>query len=58
MTMLDALVLPAGLVVLCADGSAQFGWQNPETGEFCSEADGKLIANVIGAIEWHASQVH
>jgi hypothetical protein len=50
--------LPAGLVVFCADGSAQFGWQNPETGEFCAEADGKFIANVVGAIEWRADHVH
>ncbi|TDN59086.1 hypothetical protein [Paraburkholderia sp. BL10I2N1] len=50
--------LPAGLVVFSSDGSAQFGWRNPETGEFCAEADGSFIANVVGAIEWQADRVH
>lgn len=50
--------LPAGLVVFSSDGRAQFGWQNPETGEFRSEADGNVILNAIGAVEWHADRPH
>lgn len=52
------LDLPAGLVVFSADGRAQFGWQNPETGEFCAEADGNVIVDAVGAVEWHASRAH
>lgn len=35
--------LPAGLVVLSSDGAAQFGWQNPETGAYYAEEDGRCI---------------
>jgi hypothetical protein len=50
--------LPAGLVVLSSDGSAQFGWQNPETGAFYAEVDGRCIENAIGCVPWHADTVH
>jgi hypothetical protein len=50
--------LPAGLIVFQANGTAQFGWQNPETGAFYSEADGTCIAHVVGAVEWHANLMH
>ncbi|MGF6836372.1 hypothetical protein QF001_000239 [Paraburkholderia youngii] len=50
--------LPAGLVVFSADGSAQFGWQNPETGAFHSEADGNVIVDAIGVVAWLAGRVH
>ncbi|MGU7771767.1 hypothetical protein ACV229_16550 [Burkholderia sp. MR1-5-21] len=50
--------LPAGLVVLSSDGRAQFGWFNPETNEYCAEADGRLIPNAIGAIPWVADWAH
>ncbi|WP_406869857.1 hypothetical protein [Paraburkholderia fungorum] len=50
--------LPAGLVVFDADGHAQFGWQNPETGAYYAEADGRIIANAVGAVAWHAGRIH
>ncbi|MBB3261257.1 hypothetical protein F4827_006315 [Paraburkholderia bannensis] len=50
--------LPAGLVVFSSDGSAQFGWQNPETGAFYAEVDGQCIINAIGCVPWHADTVH
>ncbi|MEW6346267.1 MAG: hypothetical protein RXR20_01025 [Paraburkholderia sp.] len=50
--------LPAGLIVFAANGSAQFGWRNPETGEFYSESDGSCIRHVVGAVEWHADRMH
>ncbi|WP_175772989.1 hypothetical protein [Paraburkholderia phenazinium] len=50
--------LPAGLIVFAANGTAQFGWQNPETGQYFSEADGSCIAHAVGAIEWHADRMH
>ncbi|MGF6812742.1 hypothetical protein OKW30_007959 [Paraburkholderia sp. Clong3] len=50
--------LPAGLVIFSADGKAQFGWQNPETGTFHSETDGNVIADAVGAVAWHAGRVH
>jgi hypothetical protein len=50
--------LPAGFIVFLANGTAQFGWQNPETGEFHSEADGTCIAHVVGAVLWHADRMH
>jgi hypothetical protein len=50
--------LPAGLIVFLANGTAQFGWQNPETGQYYSEADGSCIAHAIGAVEWHADRMH
>jgi hypothetical protein len=52
------LELPAGLVVFSVDGKAQFGWQNPETGAFHSEADGNVITDAIGVVAWHAGRVH
>lgn len=50
--------LPAGLVVFTADGRAQFGWQNPDTRQFYAEVDGSYIADAIGAVPWHGSQMH
>jgi len=50
--------LPVGLIVFRTNGTAQFGWRNPETGEFYSEADGSCIANVAAAIEWRANRMH
>jgi hypothetical protein len=50
--------LPAGLVVFSTDGRAQFGWRNPETGEFHAEDDGRVIANAVGAVAWHAGIMH
>lgn len=50
--------LPAGLVVFSSDGRAQCGWRNPETGDFCAEADGNVIADAVGAVEWYASRAH
>ncbi|MFP3708505.1 hypothetical protein SB783_31285 [Paraburkholderia sp. SIMBA_009] len=50
--------LPAGLVVLSTDGRAQFGWQDPETGDYYAEEDGRCIMNAIGCVAWHADVVH
>lgn len=50
--------LPAGLVVFSSDGRAQFGWRNPETGDFFAESDGRVIADAVGAVEWLASRAH
>ncbi|WGS55102.1 hypothetical protein LFL96_34695 (plasmid) [Paraburkholderia sp. D15] len=50
--------LPAGFVVISADGRVQFGWQNPETGQFFAESDGSCIVNAIGAIAWASDQMH
>jgi len=50
--------LPAGLVIFDRDGRAQFGWQNPETGEYYAEADGSIIADAVGAVAWHAGRMH
>ncbi|WP_176060053.1 hypothetical protein [Paraburkholderia sp. BCC1876] len=50
--------LPAGLVVFSADGRAQFGWQNPETGEFFAEVDGACITNAVGAVAWASDRMH
>ncbi|MBU6486216.1 MAG: hypothetical protein KGQ57_00135 [Burkholderiales bacterium] len=50
--------LPAGLIVLSSTGKAQFGWQNPETGQYFAEADGHCIADAIGAIPWQSDQTH
>lgn len=44
--------LPPALVVFTGDGRAQFGWFNPTTGEYCAEADGRHIPNVVGAVDW------
>lgn len=49
--------LPAGLVIFDTDGRPQFGWQDPETGEYYAEADGTVIANAIGAVSWNADRV-
>lgn len=50
--------LPAGLVVLSSDGAAQFGWQNPETGAYYAEEDGRRIMNAIGSVPWQADSIH
>ncbi|WP_321853335.1 hypothetical protein [Paraburkholderia tropica] len=50
--------LPTGVVVLSADGTAQFGWQHPETGDYYAEDDGSCIMNAIGAAPWQADTVH
>jgi hypothetical protein len=50
--------LPAGLVVFDTEGRPQFGWQNPETGEYYAEADGSVIPNAVGAVAWHAGGMH
>lgn len=50
--------LPASLVVFDRDGRPQFGWQNPETGDYYAEADGSIITNAVGAVAWHAGRMH
>lgn len=50
--------LPAGLIVFSADGRAQFGWQNPETGQFFAEADGSRIPDAIGSVPWESDRTH
>ncbi|MEK6291461.1 MAG: hypothetical protein V4793_08745 [Paraburkholderia tropica] len=50
--------LPAGLVVLSTDGRAQFGWQDPETGDYFAEEDGRCIMNAIGSVPWCADAIH
>jgi len=50
--------LPAGLVIFSADGNAQFGWQNPETGAYYAEDDGHCIVDAIGGVPWHADTMH
>ncbi|HKR42216.1 MAG TPA: hypothetical protein VJU59_21505 [Paraburkholderia sp.] len=50
--------LPAGLVIFSADGKAQFGWQNPETGAYYAEDDGHCIVDAIGGVPWHADTMH
>ncbi|MFM0046045.1 hypothetical protein [Paraburkholderia sediminicola] len=50
--------LPAGLVIFTSDGRAQFGWQNPETGQFFAEADGSCIVNAVGAVAWASDRMH
>jgi hypothetical protein len=48
----------AGLIVFTTDGRAQFGWQDLSTGQFHSEADGRYINDVIGAIEFNSNIAH
>lgn len=50
--------LPAGLVIFTSDGRAQFGWQNPETGQFFAEADGSCIVDAVGAVAWASNRMH
>ncbi|MFL9995239.1 hypothetical protein PQR34_32420 [Paraburkholderia sediminicola] len=50
--------LPAGLVIFTSDGRAQFGWQNPETGQFFAEADGSCIVDAVGAVAWASDRMH
>lgn len=50
--------MTAGLIVFSADGTAQFGWQNPETGAFYAEEDGHRIMNAIGSVPWQAGATH
>lgn len=54
----DGLSVIAGLVVFSKNGLAQFGWQDLTTGRFHAEADGNLIADVIGAVEIHHDVEH
>jgi hypothetical protein len=48
----------AGLIVFTKDGRAQFGWRDLGTGRFHSEADGRCISDVIGAIEFNSDIAH
>jgi hypothetical protein len=48
---------PAGLVVFSADGTAQFGWQNPETGAFYAEDDGHCIVDAVAGVAWSAGSI-
>jgi hypothetical protein len=48
----------AGWVVFSGDGRAQFGWRDPETGSFHSEADGECIVDAIGAVEFFSDVMH
>jgi hypothetical protein len=48
----------AGLIVFTTDGRAQFGWRDLSTGNFHSEADGRYINGVIGAIEFNSDVAH
>ena len=48
----------AGLIVFTTDGRAQFGWRDLSTGRFHSEADGRCINGVIGAIEFNSDIAH
>lgn len=50
--------LPTGLVVFSADGSAQFGWQHPETGAYYAEQDGHCITDAVASIPWCAGAIH
>ena len=50
--------LPAALVVFSADGTAQFGWQSPETGAFYAEDDGHCIVDTMAGVPWHAGSMH
>ncbi|RQR26309.1 hypothetical protein DIE23_29855 [Burkholderia sp. Bp9143] len=50
--------LPAGLVVFSADGRAEFGWLNPETEQYFSEATGEVIRDAVGAVPWAANRTH
>ena len=54
----DRMDLPAGMVVFSADGSAQFGWQHPETGAYYAEDDGHCIIDAVGGVPWHAGSMH
>ncbi|AME28563.1 hypothetical protein AXG89_32735 (plasmid) [Burkholderia sp. PAMC 26561] len=48
----------AGLIIFTKDGRAQFGWRDLITGQFHSEADGRCISEVIGAIEFNSDVAH
>ncbi|WP_205970911.1 hypothetical protein [Paraburkholderia sp. Tr-20389] len=48
----------AGWVVFSRDGRAQFGWRDPETGSFHSEADGERIADAVGGVEFFSDVMH
>ena len=50
--------LPAGLVIFDTKGKAQFGWQDPETGNYHAEADGQVIVNAVGAVAWQPGRMH
>lgn len=56
--MAERADLPEGLVVFGADGSAQFGWQHPETGAYYAEEDGHCIVDAVAGVAWCASSVH
>jgi hypothetical protein len=47
-----------GLVVFTSDGRAQFGWQDPNTGQYMAEADGSCIVDAVGAVVWHSDGIH
>ena len=57
---IDAIArdLPTGLVVFTSDGRAQFGWQDPLTGQYMAEADGRCIVDAVGAVVWHSNAIH
>lgn len=50
--------LTMGLVVFTSDGRAQFGWQDPNTGQYMAEADGSCIVDAVGAVVWHSDGIH
>lgn len=47
-----------GLIVFSANGQAQFGWRDLETGAFHSEATGRCILDAVGAVEFSSDVVH
>ncbi|WP_434667693.1 hypothetical protein P5W99_35970 [Paraburkholderia sp. A3BS-1L] len=54
----QSVELRPGLVVFSADGTAQFGWQNPETGALYAEDDGHCIVGAVAGVPWHAGSMH
>ncbi|MDQ7979987.1 hypothetical protein QYH69_22350 [Paraburkholderia sp. SARCC-3016] len=50
--------LPADLVIFDSKGKVQFGWQDPETGNYHAEAGGEVISNAVGAVAWQPGRMH
>ncbi|AJW93791.1 hypothetical protein QHI69_37015 [Burkholderia gladioli pv. gladioli] len=49
---------PASLIVINADRRPQFAWYDVETEQYYSEADGKVIVDVLAAMPWAALSSH
>jgi hypothetical protein len=52
--MSHEFTVDAGLVVFSYDGRAQFGWLDRETSAFYGKADGRCIADAVGAIAFRS----